>query len=93
MNNESFKKSPDGFLLQDEGDGNKSLSMKTEKSSATLTENWDAYIFENDHCMLVLDKQTLAIKQFEWMGEDDSEIELPEIPKMKLILEATRNLI
>jgi len=93
MNNESFKKSPDGFLLQDEGDGNKSLSMKTEKSSATLIENWDAYIFENDHCMLVLDKQTLAIKQFEWMGEDDSEIELPEIPKMKLILEATRNLI
>lgn len=93
LNNESFSKSPDGYLLKDEGDGNKSLSMKTKNSSATLTENWDAYIFENDYCMIVLDKNTLGIQQFEWMGEDEFEIEIPEIPQMKILLEATRNLI
>ncbi len=93
LNNLTFSKSPDGYLLKDEGDGNKSLSMKTKNSSATLSENWDAYIFENDHCMIVLDKNTLDVKQFEWMGDDDAEIELPEIPQMKILLEATRNLI
>jgi len=67
--------------------------MKTKNSSATLTENWDAYIFENDYCMIVLDKNTLGIQQFEWMGEDDFEIELTEIPQMKILLDATRNLI
>jgi putative selenate reductase len=93
LNNESFAKSPDGYLLKDEGDGNKIISMKTKNSSATLTENWDAYIFENDYCMIVLDKNTLSIQQFEWMGDDDYEIEIPEIPQMKILLDATRNLI
>ena len=93
FNRESFLKSPEGFLLQDEGDGNRSLTMKFENSLATLTENWDAYIFENDYCLAVFERNTFEFQQFDWMGDDNTEIEIPEIPKMKLILDATRNLI
>jgi len=93
MNNESFLKATEGYLLKDEGDGNKSLTMKFENTLATLSENWDAYIFENDDCMAVFEKNTFGIQQFEWLGDDNIEIELPEVPKMKMILDATRNLI
>nr|NQU93251.1 hypothetical protein [Bacteroidota bacterium] len=81
----------EGFLLQQSEEG-KRLTMKKNGSIATLVKNWDAFIFENDLCMAVLNKKTFAIEHIDVFVDDD-HIEIPEIPEMKMIFFATENLI
>lgn len=89
---ESFKNETSGFLLVKEGKLTQ-LTMKKNGNLSVLSENWDAMIFENDDCMAVLNKKTFAIEHIDVFTDKGGSIELPEITELKMIHEATKNLI
>ncbi len=67
--------------------------MKKGGKLATLTESWDAMIFENDDCMAVLDKESFGITHIDVFTGDEGTLELPEITEMKMIYQAVKHLI
>ncbi|MBE0639743.1 MAG: putative selenate reductase subunit YgfK [Bacteroidales bacterium] len=89
---DSFKNETSGFLLAKDGKL-VHLTMKKNGNLSILSENWDAMIFENDDCMAILNKKTFAIEHIDVFTEKGGSIELPEITEMKMIYQATKNLI
>ncbi|MFP4470195.1 MAG: putative selenate reductase subunit YgfK [Bacteroidales bacterium] len=92
LNREGFKDATDGFLLQ-RNNSYRDLTMKKAGKLATLTESWDAMIFENDDCIAVLDKETFEISHIDIFTGNEGTLELTEITEMKLIYEAVKHLI
>ncbi|MCK9270473.1 MAG: hypothetical protein M0P50_08560, partial [Bacteroidales bacterium] len=68
------------------------LTLKKEGNLTTLTENWDALIFENDNCMAVLDKMDFSIQQIDMFEDVDGIYEIPEIAEMKILFKAVKDL-
>lgn len=92
FNKEGFKSETSGFLLTKDGKLTH-LAMKKEGNLSVLSENWDAMIFENDDCMAILNKKTFAIEHIDVFSDKGGSFELPEIAEMKMIYQATKNLI
>ncbi len=84
FNREAFNKDTEGFLLTRLDNNSYVITMKKDGNLVTLTENWDALIFENDDCMAVLNKETFAIEQIDNFT-DKNILELPEILEIKII--------
>jgi putative selenate reductase len=75
------------------GSGNyRVLTLKKEGNLTTLTENWDALIFEDDNCMAVLDKVNFKIQQIDMFVDVDGIYEIPEIAEMKILFKAVKDL-
>lgn len=89
---ESFKNGKGGFLITTDGK-HKQLTMKKNGNLSIISENWDAMIFENDDCMAILNKKTFEIEHIDIFTDIEGNIDLPEIAEMKMIFEATSNLI
>lgn len=68
------------------------LTLKKEGNLTTLTENWDALIFENDNCMAVLDKMDFSIQQIDMFVDVEGIYEIPEIAEMKILFKAVKDL-
>lgn len=88
---ESFNKDSEGLLLTRNGNYH-DLTLKKNGNLAMLTENWDAFIFENDNCMAVLDKADFSIQQIS-IFDDSDEMQLPEIAELKLLFKAVKDLV
>jgi putative selenate reductase len=84
-------KNTEALLLT--GTGNyRVLTLKKEDSLATLTENWDALIFEDDNCMAVLDKVNFKIQHIDMFIDVDGVYEIPAIAEMKILFKAVKDL-
>ena len=59
---------------------------------STLTENWDALIFEDDNCMAVLDKVNFKIQHIDMFIDVEGIYEIPAIAEMKILFKAVKDL-
>ena len=89
---ESFNKDTEGLLLTRNGNYH-DLTLKKNGNLAMLTENWDAFIFENDDCMAVLDKADFSIQQISVFADESETLNLPEIAEMKMLFKVVKDLV
>lgn len=92
FNHESFNEDENGLLAL-RNEKYIDLTLKNDGKLAQLTENWDAYIFENDDCMAVLEKETFNIQQITIFDDDIQILEIPEIAEMKMLFKTVTNLV
>ena len=69
------------------------ITLKYKGNLAQLTENWDAYIFENDDCMAVLEKETFNIQQITIFDDNIQILEIPEIAEINMLFKTVTNLV
>ncbi|HZK08955.1 MAG TPA: FAD-dependent oxidoreductase [Bacteroidales bacterium] len=82
---------PEALLLT--GSGNyRVLTLKKDGNLTTLTENWDALIFEDDNCMAVLDKVNFKIQHIDMFIDVEGIYEIPAIAEMKILFKAVKDL-
>jgi len=92
FSHETFNQDAEGLLLTRNGKYH-DLTLKRGGNLAMLTENWDALIFENDHCMAVLDKGTFRIAQITVFDDSIETLEIPEITEMKMFLKVLKDFV
>ncbi|NCA86536.1 MAG: FAD-dependent oxidoreductase [Clostridia bacterium] len=83
---------PEALLLTGSGD-HRVLTLKKEGNLTTLTENWDALIYEDDNCMAVLDKVNFRIQHIDMFIDVEVVHEIPAIAEMKILFKAVKDLV
>lgn len=89
---EGFKTETEGFLISRE-DKYHHMTLKSNGNLSVISETWDAFIFENDDCIAVLNKENFEIEHIDILSGEKGTLKLPEIAEMKMIYLATRHLI
>jgi len=92
FNHETFNKDENGLLVM-RNEKYFDITLKNKGNLAQLTENWDAYIFENDDCMAVLEKETFNIQQITIFDDDIQILEIPEIAEINMLFKTVTGLV
>lgn len=87
FNQEGFKSDDNCFYITSQ---NKQIQISCKKHGnlSVLSEMWDAWIYENDNCMIILNRDSFEIEHIDLFNNDIKSMVLDEIAEMKLILDA-----
>lgn len=91
LNKKSFANELSGILLTKTED-HRMMTLKRNGNIFTLTEFWDAVIFENDDCNVIMEKKSLKIEQIDIFTNDDHKMVLPDLAEMKILFKAVKHL-
>jgi putative selenate reductase len=89
FNKDAFNNESLGLLIS-KTDEYKMLTLKRNGNIFSLTEFWDAVIFENNDCNVSMNKKTLKIEQIDTFSTSDKKLELPELAELKILFNALK---
>lgn len=92
FNRDRFNSDTNGLLVI-RNDKYHALTLKKDSNLSMLTENWDAFIFENDDCMAVIDKESFKIQQVSVFNDDENTFRLESLAEMKMLLKVVKTLV
>ncbi len=92
FNRERFNKDTEGLLVLRNGNYH-DITLKKDGNLSMLTENWDAYIFENDDCMVVIEKENFKIQQVSVFSDNNDPFQLESLAEIKMFLNVVTSLI
>jgi len=88
----SFTENGDGYLVSKVGQHHQ-LAVKSNGTIGTFTETWDAFLFEDDNCTAIFNKETLEVEHVDIFDDAISDLNFSNIPEMFTIFNATKDLI
>jgi putative selenate reductase len=91
LNKKSFAAETSGILLSKTED-HSMMTLKRDGNIFTITELWDAVIFENDDCNVIMEKKSLKIEQIDIFTNTDKKMVLPDLAEMKILFKAVKHL-
>jgi putative selenate reductase len=92
FNKKSFADNGDGYLVEKVG-GQRQLTVKVNGNSGTFSETWDAFVYEDEICTAIFNKETLDLEHIDIFDNDIIDISLTKIPEMLTIFNATKDLV
>jgi hypothetical protein len=69
------------------------LTVKLNGNVGTFTETWDAFLFEDDICTIVFNKENLEIEHIDIFDDTITEFDFSKIPEIFTIFKATRDVV
>jgi putative selenate reductase len=92
FNKKSFADNGDGYLVEKVG-GQQQLTVKSNGNQGTFSETWDAYMYEDEICTAIFNKETLDLDHIDIFDNNIVDISLAKIPEMLTIFNATKDLV
>ncbi len=92
FNQKSFSDNGSGYLLEKVGEQHQ-LTIKLDGRTGSFSETWDAYLYEDEICTAIFNKETLEVVHIDIFDDETVDFSLGRIPEILTIFNAIKDLL